>query len=406
MAVGYSATASRMTSWLRSPTEVAHRQVALCPCLTGCVKTALLTEKMMPPSWRRERALGRLRLPSLAILIAFIAACEARLTEGDGLPVINFQDLFEIGDSVVLEQTNDYPIVGLEGFDATLDGRMVIADAGEARITIFASDGTIVRSIGRRGDGPGEFRFPSSPRFDTHGRIHVVDIPRHRIYVFLADGTLVREISTPSEFPVFDMELTFDGYLVAGHPPAAGPGRVLLRLDSLGTVMWEEAAIHHLRPQGERESRWWNTLRSYGISLGRDTIFLTSALFDSVWVLPNDDPARVSATAITVEGYSAPSMPEDDPQGPEGIRAWVLDQMRTLGVQGDAGLLIVPFTKHPYLGPESVPGIAALRDPEGRWWSVRDTPVVLRVLNGTVFTLDRPDLERFVIRTYTWRGVE
>ena len=69
------------------------------------------------------------------------------------------------------------------------------------RISVFASNGRFLRTIGRTGTGPGEFRTPHAIRFDSQGRLIVADRHNHRIQILTKDGTYVgayREFSRVS----------------------------------------------------------------------------------------------------------------------------------------------------------------------------------------------------------------
>jgi sugar lactone lactonase YvrE len=62
-----------------------------------------------------------------------------------------------------------------------------------ARISIFNSDGKYIRSWGKLGSGPGEFRTPHGLAFDSRGRLFVADRGNVRIQVFDQEGKFVEE---------------------------------------------------------------------------------------------------------------------------------------------------------------------------------------------------------------------
>ena len=72
------------------------------------------------------------------------------------------------------------------------DGRIVVADAGAAELRMFDADGQFIRRIGRRGGGPGEFRFIA------------------RLYPRGGDGLLVYDGAGP-RLSVFDTSGAFVG---------------------------------------------------------------------------------------------------------------------------------------------------------------------------------------------------
>lgn len=60
----------------------------------------------------------------------------------------------------------------------------------EHRIEVFSLKGEHLRTIGRRGEGPGEFNFPSSLAVAPDGNLYVVDMLNFRIQVFSPEGEL------------------------------------------------------------------------------------------------------------------------------------------------------------------------------------------------------------------------
>ena len=61
------------------------------------------------------------------------------------------------------------------------------------RISVFDRNGTFLRTIGKAGSGPGEFRTPHALEFDSQGRLVVADRHNHRIQILTKDGKFVAE---------------------------------------------------------------------------------------------------------------------------------------------------------------------------------------------------------------------
>ena len=61
------------------------------------------------------------------------------------------------------------------------------------RISVFDRTGRFLRSIGKAGTGPGEFRTPHALEFDSRGRLIVADRHNHRIQILTKDGKSIRE---------------------------------------------------------------------------------------------------------------------------------------------------------------------------------------------------------------------
>jgi len=73
------------------------------------------------------------------------------------------------------------------------DGNIYILDSGDCRIQGFDSQGNYITTIGRKGEGPGEFRGPDNLNLDHEGRIYVAD--GRKFMVFNNTGKEIRRFS-------------------------------------------------------------------------------------------------------------------------------------------------------------------------------------------------------------------
>ena len=62
-----------------------------------------------------------------------------------------------------------------------------------ARISKFSSDGTFIKSFGRLGSGPVEFRTPHDIAMDSEGRLFVADRGNMRLQILDQNGTFIAE---------------------------------------------------------------------------------------------------------------------------------------------------------------------------------------------------------------------
>jgi hypothetical protein len=62
-----------------------------------------------------------------------------------------------------------------------------------ARISRFTKDGTFIKSLGRYGTGPGEFRTPHDLALDPQGRVFVADRGNMRIQILDQEGNFIAE---------------------------------------------------------------------------------------------------------------------------------------------------------------------------------------------------------------------
>jgi DNA-binding beta-propeller fold protein YncE len=61
------------------------------------------------------------------------------------------------------------------------------------RISVFDKTGKFLRTIGKTGTAPGEFRTPHALEFDSKGRLIVADRHNHRIQILTKDGKFLAE---------------------------------------------------------------------------------------------------------------------------------------------------------------------------------------------------------------------
>jgi len=87
------------------------------------------------------------------------------------------------------------------------DGGVAVLDGQAAEIRVFGPDGTFLRTVGHKGEGPGELSSPGNLSRLAEDSLAVWDYRTGRITVFAPDGTLGREAT-----------VAFDGY---GRPFAA-----------------------------------------------------------------------------------------------------------------------------------------------------------------------------------------
>jgi len=84
---------------------------------------------------------------------------------------------------------------------ALLGGRLYVADAGQHQVLIFDVAGKFISKFGQRGDGPGEFNFPTHINTDAAGLVYVTDSLNCRIQVFAADGQFLRAFGSTGDGP-------------------------------------------------------------------------------------------------------------------------------------------------------------------------------------------------------------
>jgi len=122
------------------------------------------------------------------------------------------------------EKVSNFTFVPLETKDESLiqyikkvtiyDNKIYILDDQRPLFAIFTIDGKFIRSVGKKGNGPGEFYFPSDFLIDSlHKQIEVYDGLRDRILIYNLNGNFLKRIPVPVRGDYF-VKFTNEDYIV------------------------------------------------------------------------------------------------------------------------------------------------------------------------------------------------
>ena len=128
-------------------------------------------------------------------------------------------------------------------------GRVYVADTHAHDIKVFDDNGNLLKVIGRRGEGDGEFNFPTHLSF-VADKLYVTDTLNSRIQVFDADGKMIEKfgklglyvgdlvrpkgVAVDSASNIYVIESLYDNLLVFNNQ-----GHILLALGGSGKGVGE-----------------------------------------------------------------------------------------------------------------------------------------------------------------------
>ena len=291
-------------------------------------------------------------------------------------------------DSVTIASSDEQPLVRLSGVAVLPSRALVLSDISEGNVRIHAPDGSLKRVVGRRGEGPLEFRAPAWPRVDRLGRIHIIDLSLKRVTVISLraqtyEPTLVRTVSFSRALTaVSGFAIARDGsYLFTGQK--AGAREVLFHVDSLGELINAALPILQLRrpsPVGT-EDAIWRAVTSTAIASDGDQVFLTLSTFDSVWV--TRDLKTFRATKLPYLRYQVPTLPSVPFRSRDEIKAWAEGLVGVTAIS-DSGRAFFPAFRGTYLeGAEAETAVFE----RGKWTVLESLPSIVATKDQFIYTL-------------------
>ena len=85
-------------------------------------------------------------------------------------------------------------------FNTDGEGNFYVSDEGNLRIQKYGPDGKYLLTIGREGQGPGEFQSLPVVRFDKDNNLYIGDVTSRRISFFDQEGNYLWQIAMPGSF--------------------------------------------------------------------------------------------------------------------------------------------------------------------------------------------------------------
>ncbi|UCE22916.1 MAG: 6-bladed beta-propeller [Candidatus Aminicenantes bacterium] len=151
-----------------------------------------------------------------SLLILFNACGEQKalgqrtIAEENGVTVVKnpleplnpeLQIIFEENLTIGVKEGDENYMFGNQVFvNADDDGNIYVTDQDRNTVKKYDSNGNFLRSIGRPGQGPGEFQDMSEVRFTSDGNIYLNDVKTQRLSYFSKEGNYLKAVKFPTMF--------------------------------------------------------------------------------------------------------------------------------------------------------------------------------------------------------------
>ncbi|MFO7979812.1 MAG: 6-bladed beta-propeller [Candidatus Aminicenantes bacterium] len=130
------------------------------------------------------------------------------ITEDNGVTVVKNtkEPIYEPGVFILEEELSisetpereELIFSQIRSIDVDESGRLYILDQGEAHVYVFDPNGNYIKSIGKKGQGPGELHMPFTMAITSDQELMVEDF-RNKINFYSLEGDFIREIKTAKE---------------------------------------------------------------------------------------------------------------------------------------------------------------------------------------------------------------
>jgi len=109
----------------------------------------------------------------------------------------------------------DESFVEISALDVLKDGTVYVLDTKDSRIKVFDAKGKFLRAFGKAGQGPGELNQPTGIIITPENEVLVEDALNRRLAIFALDGTFSRHISTAKALGLSGIQMDSRGRIVA-----------------------------------------------------------------------------------------------------------------------------------------------------------------------------------------------
>ena len=145
-------------------------------------------------------------------------------------------------------------------------GQIFVLEYSTNRVTVFSGEGGFVRTFGRAGEGPGEFRGPVAMGWDGMDRLWVAEGLSGRYHVFDATGAFQKTVPRAiNALRSLQHPLVWEAAGTLVEESGDDEAVLYLRMDTLGNLVDTAAAIPTPEyPRALRDvriSRGWESLR-------------------------------------------------------------------------------------------------------------------------------------------------
>jgi hypothetical protein len=120
----------------------------------------------------------------------------------------------------------DESFVEITALDVLKDGTVYVLDTKDSRVKVFDAKGQFLKAFGKAGQGPGELNRPVGIIITPEKEVLVEDALNRRLAVFALDGTFLRHVSTAKALGLSGIQMDGRGLIVARSMGLGEAGKI------------------------------------------------------------------------------------------------------------------------------------------------------------------------------------
>jgi len=171
------------------------------------------------------------------------AKWKGTIEEQDGVIIVKnpaepiyTKDVFRLEEDLTIdnvEEDEGFTFQDITHIVVDDDENIYVSDSKAAFIKVFDKSGNYLRTIGKKGQGPGEFLYPFEILVMPQGELMVNDLYQLRVHFFSLDGKYLRQFSSSTMAMFRRPRVDSEGHIIVGHVNVGDPiEAVLKKLDS------------------------------------------------------------------------------------------------------------------------------------------------------------------------------
>ena len=269
------------------------------------------------------------------MLLVALGACEAPASERA------LEAVFPETKRVVLQEDVTDPIAGITALSVSSQGDLIVTDLAASKVRVFGPDGSLLRTLGGPGEGPGELDGPNWAAAGPNGEIRVVERGSPRVTTYWPNDSATVE-RLPGHY----------GFWIAPTSNAwtVGAATRTTRFATLGSEEDQTGAAFGVPPDRVATTPFWVFFaKDRGVVLG-DEVWTNSSMTPELSAFSLHGELLRNA-ALRSERWIEPTPPPIDriehPGDRERIEAWsrTFTVVTALAAMGDS-VVVVQYGVH------------------------------------------------------------